>query len=79
VEREDALVLRQSADLAVDRERVAERDGGVTESVTGSQNIRRQPYECSRVVCEIFWIRARKSDGHSVSRCLSSFLSNRMI
>lgn len=69
---EDALVLRQSADLAVDRERIAKRDGGVTESVTGSQYQRRQPYKYSRVVLEILSL---QSDVQRLRR-LSSFLSN---
>lgn len=51
---EDGLVLRQSADLAVDRERISKRESGVTESVTGSRYQRGQSYKCSRVVFEIF-------------------------
>lgn len=53
---EDGLLLRQSADLAVDRERIAKRESGVTESVTGSRYQRGQSYKCSRVVFEIFRI-----------------------
>lgn len=68
-------MLRQSADLAVDRERIAKRDGGVTESVTGSQYQRRQPYKLSRVVFEILSL---QSDVQRL-RMLSSFLSNCVI